>query len=181
MGKLSDVYGDTALVTGASSGFGREFARELAREGFKNVIVVARREQRLAELAEELKAKHGTNVVAIPQDLTEPGAVRKVLDNGGSVEPFQRLLVAPRQPRLGCCSSVSSVHGDVRQIVHRVDTVFYRGADHAQEHVAHVGACWVLKKSEFLRCRCEGFSSCSTSLLSRGTPGTSRKRVSPCQ
>ncbi len=69
---------------------------------------------------------------------------------GGSVEPFQRLLVAPRQPRLGCCSSVSSVHGDVRQIVHRVDTVFYRGADHAQEHVAHVGACLGLEEERVL-------------------------------
>ena len=40
MTKLPEIYGDTALVTGASSGFGREFARELAREGFKNVVVV---------------------------------------------------------------------------------------------------------------------------------------------
>ena len=54
MTKLPEIYGDTALVTGASSGFGREFARELAREGFKNVVVVARREERLRELAKEL-------------------------------------------------------------------------------------------------------------------------------
>ncbi len=35
-------------------------------------------------------------------------------------------------------------------IVHRVDTVFYRGADHAQEHVAHVGACLGLEEERVL-------------------------------
>ncbi len=45
MTKLPETYGDTALVTGASSGFGRE----LAREGFKNVVVVARREELLSD------------------------------------------------------------------------------------------------------------------------------------
>lgn len=80
MGQLSALYGDTALVTGASSGFGREFARELAREGIKNVVVVARRGKRLNALAEELQEKHGTNVLVVRQDLTEPGAVKNVMD-----------------------------------------------------------------------------------------------------
>ena len=80
MTKLPEIYGDTALVTGASSGFGREFARELAREGFKNVVVVARREERLRELAKELGDKYGTNVVVIPQDLSQPGAVNRVVE-----------------------------------------------------------------------------------------------------
>ena len=80
MTKLPEIYGDTALVTGASSGFGREFARELAREGFKNVVVVARREERLRELAKELGDKYGTNVVVIPQDLSQPSAVNRVVE-----------------------------------------------------------------------------------------------------
>ena len=56
MGSLASEYGDTALVTGASSGFGREFARELARDDVRKVVVVARRRERLNALADELRA-----------------------------------------------------------------------------------------------------------------------------
>ena len=44
----------TALITGASAGLGAEFASQLAQQGFKTVLV-ARRKEKLEELAEELK------------------------------------------------------------------------------------------------------------------------------
>src|SRR3954454_2869426 len=50
----------TAVVTGASSGIGAELARLLAREGF-NVAIVARREERLRSLADELEEEHGVH------------------------------------------------------------------------------------------------------------------------
>jgi uncharacterized protein len=69
----------TALVTGASSGIGRELARQLAERGY-GVTVVARRADRLEELAEELRAKHGVRVEAIPTDLTDQAATDRLID-----------------------------------------------------------------------------------------------------
>ncbi|PGH47282.1 SDR family oxidoreductase [Streptomyces sp. Ru87] len=61
------------VVTGASSGIGAEFARQLAARGCDTVLV-ARRAERLEALASELSALPGTRAVALPMDLTEPGA-----------------------------------------------------------------------------------------------------------
>ena len=63
----------TALVTGASSGIGREIARDLSARGFR-VILSARREERLRELAEEL----GDNTRVIVCDVSDVcGFMRK--------------------------------------------------------------------------------------------------------
>ena len=61
----------TALVTGASSGIGAEIARSLARRGH-GVTLVARRRERLEELARELAEQHGVRAEAIRADLTDP-------------------------------------------------------------------------------------------------------------
>jgi uncharacterized protein len=74
-----DYSGRTALVTGASSGLGAEFARRLAARG-ANLILVARRKERLTQLERELTAQHGVSVTSIPLDLTADRAGQLLLD-----------------------------------------------------------------------------------------------------
>lgn len=74
---LRDRYGPAALVTGASDGIGRAFAHELAEAGF-DLILVARREAVLAELAEELRSRHGIDARVAAADLSDAEQVRRV-------------------------------------------------------------------------------------------------------
>ncbi|OHB70928.1 MAG: hypothetical protein A2V70_19515 [Planctomycetes bacterium RBG_13_63_9] len=67
-----------AIVTGASSGIGREIARELARHGAR-VVVTARREDRLQELARQIAAD-GANVSLVAGDVTDQATRHEVLD-----------------------------------------------------------------------------------------------------
>jgi short-subunit dehydrogenase len=63
----------TVVITGASAGIGAELARQLADRGH-NVVLVARREQRLSELAEHLRLRHGIHADVEPCDLADAGA-----------------------------------------------------------------------------------------------------------
>lgn len=63
----------TALITGASSGIGKELARIHAEKG-GNLVIVARREEKLMELKSELEKKHTIKVVPIVKDLSVLGA-----------------------------------------------------------------------------------------------------------
>ncbi|WUS99004.1 SDR family oxidoreductase [Streptomyces sp. NBC_00708] len=69
----------TALVTGASSGLGAEFAAQLAARGH-DLVLVARSEDRLTALAGRLEAEHGVRAHVLVQDLAEPGAARAVAE-----------------------------------------------------------------------------------------------------
>ncbi len=70
---------DTALITGASSGIGREFARLHAARG-GDVIITARREAELQALKEEIEAAHGVTVHIIALDLGAEGGANALWD-----------------------------------------------------------------------------------------------------
>ncbi|GAA4543636.1 SDR family oxidoreductase [Pseudonocardia xishanensis] len=73
-----DHRNQTVLVTGAGSGIGDSFAREAARRG-SDLVLVARRAERLEALAAELTATHGTTVEIIPMDLGGPEAAAELV------------------------------------------------------------------------------------------------------
>lgn len=79
---MSDPSRRTALITGASSGFGLQFVRRFATDGF-DVVLVARRGAPMEELAAEMEERHGVATVVLPKDLSEPGATTDVMANLG--------------------------------------------------------------------------------------------------
>ncbi|MFF2183814.1 SDR family NAD(P)-dependent oxidoreductase [Streptomyces sp. NPDC058155] len=70
-----DYAHQTTVITGASSGIGAAFAREVARRG-SHVVLVARRLDRLEALAAELREAYGIRATPIAVDLSEPRAGR---------------------------------------------------------------------------------------------------------
>lgn len=76
---MSDLEGKTALVTGASSGLGADFATILAERGC-SLVLVARREDRLQKLANDLRQRHGTRSHVIPLDLSQLDAAQDLYD-----------------------------------------------------------------------------------------------------
>lgn len=90
--KLDEVKGDWALITGASSGIGREFAHQLAFVGM-NLVLVARRENLLNALKIELMQGYRIQVVVVPIDLSHDNAVSEIDSHLKATNTKIRLLV----------------------------------------------------------------------------------------
>lgn len=87
MNQLIDIakYGPAALVTGASSGIGLSFATLLAQAGF-DLLLPARRIDRLEELAATLESSYGVSVVILKVDLNSTTAVDAIFDAAASMD-----------------------------------------------------------------------------------------------
>ncbi len=70
-------YGPWAVVAGGSDGIGAAYARELARRGL-NVALIARREEPLERLAEQLRSEFAVQAMTIQADLTSAGLVEAI-------------------------------------------------------------------------------------------------------
>ena len=67
-----------ALITGASSGIGRDLARiHASKQG--DLVIVARREEALLKLKTELEQQYGVKVLCLAADLTEPAAIERIV------------------------------------------------------------------------------------------------------
>jgi short-subunit dehydrogenase len=97
-----------ALVTGASAGIGEAFAERLARDGW-NLCIVARRRERLEELARALRKRHGIRVDVVVADLTDAAdlhrlerrvardASMELLVNNAGIADFGRFIDRDRE------------------------------------------------------------------------------------
>lgn len=127
-------YGPWAVVTGASAGLGEEFARRLAAAGL-NVVLAARRKDRLNALATELSERFGVKALALALDLARDGAVAEldaatseldvglVVDNAGfgAMGLFldQDLGRLEEMVRLNCLAVLQVAHRFGRRLVQR--------------------------------------------------------------
>ncbi len=123
---LKTRFGPNALITGASDGIGRAFAHALAVQGF-DLVLVARREAVLQDMAAELATTHGIKVHVISADLSGPDAVADILlrteglpvgllvaaAGFGSIGPFltQDVATEVNMVDLNCRSVVALTHG----------------------------------------------------------------------
>ena len=71
----------TVLITGASSGIGRELARIYAANG-DDLVLCARRKQNLEELAASIERDHGVAALALPSDLLDPKVPARIQSTG---------------------------------------------------------------------------------------------------
>ncbi len=78
--KNSEHNGQTALITGATSGIGRELVNCFAKDGY-NVILVSRVQEELERIASEVSSVYGIEAIAIASDLMEENAAKELYEN----------------------------------------------------------------------------------------------------
>jgi uncharacterized protein len=127
-------YGSYALITGASSGIGEEFARRLASEKY-NLILVARRIERLEKLASELSSANGIDVIPVQLDLSEENFIEKLkpiieekeigilINNAGVGSTGEFITADPdyevKMVKLNCIAPTILTHYILRKMIER--------------------------------------------------------------
>jgi uncharacterized protein len=120
----------TALVTGATSGIGHAFCRELAERG-TDLVIVARHRARLENVSDELRARHLINVEILAADLSKRAQLRRVADRVADRDRPIDLLVN----NAGFVMSKSFLQGDLADEEAMLDVLC-----HAVLVLSHAGA-----------------------------------------
>lgn len=119
-----DVSGKYALITGASSGLGKQFAECLAEQGC-NVAIAARRYERLVETKKYLEDKYGVKVVAVRCDVTDTASIKEMVDT--VVKEFGRIDILINNAAAGFATPVLECDDETwqRTINTNVNGVFF--------------------------------------------------------
>ncbi len=105
----------TAIITGASSGIGREFARIHASKG-GNLVIVARREDKLNELKKELENKYNVNVKVIVKDLSLDNSAQEIYNEVKNADIKINYLINSAGFGSRIEFSISSMEKDIEMI-----------------------------------------------------------------
>lgn len=85
MNKFLNKYGEWALVTGASKGIGLEYSRQIAAKGL-NVVLVARSEDRLRNLATAIEKDYSVKTRIVAADLTDPAGMTRLIEATADID-----------------------------------------------------------------------------------------------
>ena len=106
-----------AVITGASSGIGESFARILSSQGF-DLVITARRKERLESLAAELKQKHSITVEIITGDLSQPESMEKI---ASYIETINNLDILVNNAGFGTIDNFISKDSDINSFMKMIN------------------------------------------------------------
>lgn len=107
-GRLKQKYGPWAMITGASSGIGLELADQLASAGL-HLVIHARNQDRLEQIANELRTKHTVNIDIVASDLSLPDGCERLIQSASNRQIG--LLIA----NAGYGTSGEFIHSDLKE------------------------------------------------------------------
>jgi len=109
MDKLFDLHGQTALITGASRGLGKEMALALAGAG-ANIVLVSRHREELEPAAAEIAATAGVKTLALVADVTQRAQVEAAVAK--TIETFGRLDILVNNAGTNIRAPIESIQDD---------------------------------------------------------------------
>lgn len=106
MKQLFDLTGRVALVTGCSGGLGVQMAKALAQQG-ADLVIMARRYEKLLEVKQEIESAHGVKVLPIQCDVTNTDAVDRMVDE--AIEKFGHIDIVVNNAGTGAVTPAEDI------------------------------------------------------------------------